>query len=614
MTGEAGPSTGALSVGQILDGRYRIDAVLGEGGLGVVYRAEHVGLGRPAAIKVLHPHLGGVVELRQRFAREAKALSTLVHPHIVAIADFGEADGVSFLAMELLEGHTLEDLLKKGPPDPDLALDVFAQMLEGIAFAHDRGILHRDIKPGNVFLQERPDGTHHVKLVDFGLAKIGDGGGGQAMPTLTRLGTVLGTPSYMSPEQGISAAADTRSDVYSLGIVLFELLTGRVPFDADTPGDMIRAHLTQDLPDPEKLRSGLKMTRELRSLLMKSLAKRKEDRFAGAGEMLAELRALPSPAATIKGAKANGKPKPARAPLPPPPPAAEKIADPSVDETVLAGPPREPKTVADRPQAPVAMPREVRSRAGCIATVLILPVVGLVAAGAWWLWSPGTPSAADDGGGEIEAVGEDAIPETPPEEPMRGSGVRNRTAGPPPGETPTSTRTAGTGTETTATESTAETTTDATAATGADAPVDRLARVPRALRGVYTRVRRGQPLTERQMKFLRDYQQDHRDDAAASVILGHDHVQRNWIESAIDRYEIAHRLDPASRGTPWMRDDIIAMAAGDVHERKAADLVVRVYGAEAIPLIDAALARGNLAAAATARLQRLRVRLARRRQ
>src|SRR5690606_36548179 len=179
-------------IGRVLDQRYRIETVLGAGGVGVVYRAEHTGLRRPVALKVLRHGFEENAHLRRRFEREARVLSQLSHPNVVALTDYGIADGMPYLVMELLEGRTLEDFLEEeGPPPARIALEIVRAVVRGLAFAHDRGVLHRDLKPGNVFLQALPDDPNHVKLLDFGLAKLlfdEDNQSGED-PTLTKTGT-----------------------------------------------------------------------------------------------------------------------------------------------------------------------------------------------------------------------------------------------------------------------------------------------------------------------------------------------------------------------------------------------------------------------------------------
>ena len=198
-------------IGRKLDGRYEMLGRLGEGGVGVVYRARQVHLGREVAIKVLHKDAAAIPEWRRRFEREAQALSALAHPNVVPVTDSGIDNGVPFLVMELLQGKTLADLLKEGPLPLWRALDIARQLLRGLAFAHGKGIVHRDLKPANVFLQELPDQADHVRLLDFGMVKfLEKADSGPMADTLTRAGVVFGTPAYLSPEQAKGGPADAQ--------------------------------------------------------------------------------------------------------------------------------------------------------------------------------------------------------------------------------------------------------------------------------------------------------------------------------------------------------------------------------------------------------------------
>ncbi len=286
------PQTDPL-VGRTLDGRYEVLGRLGEGGVGVVYRGRQTHLGRFVAIKVLHQDAAGIPEWRRRFEREAKALSALAHPNVVPVTDFGIDGGVPFLVMELLQGKTLQELIKEGPLPLGRTLDIFRQTLRGLAFAHGKGIVHRDLKPANVFLQELPDQADHVRLLDFGMAKFLEGSGSRTVPeNLTRAGIVFGTPAYMSPEQVKAGAVDARSDVYTAGILLFELLTGRRPFLADSYEGYLGAHLTQPVPSLAKVRPKIPAARLFQTLIERAMAKKPADRFEDAGALLAGLEAL----------------------------------------------------------------------------------------------------------------------------------------------------------------------------------------------------------------------------------------------------------------------------------------------------------------------------------
>ena len=286
------PQTDPL-IGRTLDGRYEVLGRLGEGGVGVVYRGRQTHLGRFVAIKVLHQDAAGIPEWRRRFEREAKALSALAHPNVVPVTDFGIDGGVPFLVMELLQGKTLNELIKEGPLPLARTLDIVRQTLRGLAFAHGKGIVHRDLKPANVFLQELPDQADHVRLLDFGMAKFLEGSGSRTVPeNLTRAGIVFGTPAYMSPEQVKAGAVDARSDVYTAGILLFELLSGRRPFLADSYEGYLGAHLTQPVPSLAKLRPKIPAARVFQALIERAMAKKPAERFEDAGALLAGLEAV----------------------------------------------------------------------------------------------------------------------------------------------------------------------------------------------------------------------------------------------------------------------------------------------------------------------------------
>jgi len=307
----AGPDRrGEELIGMTL-GQYRVEYRLGAGATGVVFRGRDTATGAIVALKVLNENLGTISSLRGRFEREARLLTKLEHPNIVHIANFGVQDTYTFIAMELLEGRTLEDALDEAPLDPLRAIEVMTEMLRGLAFAHAKEIVHRDLKPANVFLvrpttAEPPLGTSapqhdRVKLLDFGLAKLlSDDGGEGEDGTLTRKGRIVGTPAYMAPEQITGVSLDVRADVYASGILLYELLADRRPFLSDRRSELLRAHLLAPPPPLETVREGLTVHPELEGLVQKALEKNPNDRFPSAQAMLDALLALP--------------PKPARMP------------------------------------------------------------------------------------------------------------------------------------------------------------------------------------------------------------------------------------------------------------------------------------------------------------
>ncbi len=281
-------------IGQVIGERYRIVARLGAGGMGVVYRAEHTLMDKPFAVKLLHAELGGSEELALRFEREAKSASRLDHPNIIRVTDFGrEADGTLFLVMELLEGPPLSEVLAEARRLPlGRAVALVAQILDALAHAHALGVVHRDLKPDNVIVSSRPGWTEQAKLLDFGIAKlVGGDEGTDAGPTLTRAGTIFGTPAYMAPEQITGEPLDARADLYAVGVVLFELLTGRCPFVADDLAGLLGKHLSEAPPRLSDAAPDLAFPDALDLVLQRALAKRRDDRFVDANEFRTMLLA-----------------------------------------------------------------------------------------------------------------------------------------------------------------------------------------------------------------------------------------------------------------------------------------------------------------------------------
>jgi serine/threonine protein kinase/tetratricopeptide (TPR) repeat protein len=276
----APPSDGLI--GQTL-GSYRILSVLGEGGMGKVYRAEQTSLGRAVCVKTLLPQLAGDVTLIERFKREARASSALNHPNIIGVLDFGESDaGFFYIVMELMTGGSLEDDINTRAPMPIArAVALTEQILSALEEAHGAGIVHRDLKPANVFLGKLRDGADLAKVGDFGLARYIDDA---AAPKLTATGMVCGTPGYMSPEQISGHPLDGRSDVYAAGAILYEMLTGRAAFAGATLQDLFRNQLTGRPPSPSSA-SGLPIPLELDRVVQRSLEISRDARYASALEL-----------------------------------------------------------------------------------------------------------------------------------------------------------------------------------------------------------------------------------------------------------------------------------------------------------------------------------------
>ncbi len=277
-----------LASGTVLGDRYELHDVVGSGGMAAVWHATDSVLDRPVAVKVLHAQLAEDPAFLERFRAEAMASARLTHPNIVNVFDTGTDGPVAFIVMEMFDGETLRERLSRdGPMDPGEAASVMVQVLSALELAHENGVIHRDVKPANVLVS--PDGR--VKVTDFGIAKAAYEG---ADPTTT--GQVLGSVPYLSPEQVEGEPVDARSDVYGAGIMLYELLTGRTPFQAETEIAAAMMRLTNDPVPPRAIRAGI--SRPLEAVVLRALARDREARFATASDMAGALSRLQGPGAT----------------------------------------------------------------------------------------------------------------------------------------------------------------------------------------------------------------------------------------------------------------------------------------------------------------------------
>ena len=281
-------------VGRTIAGKYCLETLVGEGAMGAVYRARQTTLGTTLAIKVLHQQLAGEPMFAARFLREAQAASRVDHPSSMRVIDFGEEpDGLLYIAMEYVAGKTLAKIIEEASPLPVARIvDIACQALAALAVAHDLGVIHRDLKPENIMVLEGADDegrTHDiVKVCDFGVAKLLEGG--TRGPSVTAEGVVVGTPEYMSPEQARGETLDARSDIYAMGVLLFHLMTGKVPFDSSTAFGTAFMHVNDEPTRPRLLNPGVDS--RLEAICLKAMRKRPEDRFASARELRGELRAL----------------------------------------------------------------------------------------------------------------------------------------------------------------------------------------------------------------------------------------------------------------------------------------------------------------------------------
>ncbi len=309
------PAEGLLEPGTLVDGRYRVTRHLASGGMGEVYEAEHIYMRRTVALKVLHQEFGNDAEMATRFQREAQIASSLDHPNIVRVFDFGKTpDGKLFLSMELVSGEELENLLvREGAMEPRRAVALMSQICDAVQDAHAHGIIHRDLKLANVIVTKRRD-DESAKVLDFGIARLADEQslGGKAV---TRRGIVVGTPEYLSPEQALGQPLDARADVYSLGIMAYTLIAGRLPFYSDNLRHVVTMQLTQPPPPLQNIQPKLRSLPELCAAVVRALEKERERRFPSAASFAEALRA------GLEGRALPAAARSATAPIPAEPPA-----------------------------------------------------------------------------------------------------------------------------------------------------------------------------------------------------------------------------------------------------------------------------------------------------
>jgi serine/threonine-protein kinase len=336
------PSGDAL-VGQVVDGRYEVVGVVGEGGMGRVYEVRHTALERTFAMKVLRRELAREEDLAERFIREAKATASVKHPNVVQITDFGRLpDGIPYFVMELLVGQTLAEIIKASGPVPTVRAVRIARKIAGaLGAAHEAGVVHRDLKPENVFLVDSGravTASVDVRVVDFGAAKI------VGSSRMTRSGVVFGTPHYMSPEQASGQSVDHRSDVYALGVIMYEMFTGRVPFEADTYMGVLTQHMFVQPERPSHLNDAARDLGPIEDITLACLAKKPEERFTSMASLIDAIdgatRGQPD-----SGPESSASVAPPRPSAAPPPPAVRPSEPPIADEAravvrgLGAGPP-----------------------------------------------------------------------------------------------------------------------------------------------------------------------------------------------------------------------------------------------------------------------------------
>ena len=316
-------------IGKLAANRYKVQKRLGEGGMGEVYMAEHIAIEKRIALKVLRLEYSQKSEVVARFLQEAKSASRIKHPNVVDVFDFGQLeDGRFFLALEFLNGNDLaEEIRKQGLLPTARIIPIMMQVCRALSAAHASGVVHRDLKPENIFLNRTDDGEESVKLVDFGIAQmrtIGDGGANN--PRLTKAGTIFGTPEYMAPEQAGGRDTDLRSDVYAIGIILYELFAGKVPFAGTTLVHTLTMHLSETAKPINSL-GGRQVSPELEAMIAKAISKAPADRYQTMSALAEALLACPEGAGisrrSMLPSMADGMGSNPTISIPPPPPPAD---------------------------------------------------------------------------------------------------------------------------------------------------------------------------------------------------------------------------------------------------------------------------------------------------
>ncbi|MFH1132357.1 MAG: protein kinase, partial [Pseudomonadota bacterium] len=370
------------SIGQIVGGRYRLTKLLGQGGMGEVYSAEHVHITKTVAVKLLHPQIGNNAEAVARFRLEAQSASSIGHRNIVVIDDFGTMEnGRVYLCMEYLEGKSLAELMQTpGGISLCFALNIMCQVCDGLTVAHAKNIVHRDMKPENIFISVQDDGQPVAKILDFGIAKVS---GTDENQSLTRTGTVFGTPHYMSPEQALGQKVDYRADIYSAGVILFEIITGQVPFKAESFMGILSQHIVKQPPPFNTVSPDRTPPPSLEAIVFKAMDKDPKKRFSSMAELkmallqvLSEIRDIPDAKSLLGGTLIAPADRPATIP------ASDRLEIP-IPKTIMAGELVAPVPAPNKKSGP---PTKTKRKPGfviAIASAFLVLAGGLAVAFYW---------------------------------------------------------------------------------------------------------------------------------------------------------------------------------------------------------------------------------------
>jgi serine/threonine-protein kinase len=496
-------------------------ARLGVGGVGVVYQGRHVQLDELVAIRVLPKSAAASPEWRRRFEREAQVVSALAHPNVVPLIDFGIDADVPYLVTELLQGKTLADLINEGPVSPARALDIVRQTLRGLAAAHGQAIAHLDLKPANIFLQALPENADHVRLLDFGMARFLEG--------------TKGTPSYMAPEQVRAERVDTRADIYAAGVILFELLAGRLPYLADTAEGLMEAYVSEPVPALATLQPDLSIARLADPVITRAMAKRPADRYPKALWMLSALDEIDG---------------------------GSRVA---VTAAELAPTP----TLKDPPPVPSARrPHEPRSHPWRTPIALAV-LAAAVTTGVALLQRHRSPpvESARPVAAQSPAPNLQATPTPPAHAPP-----------PPPPATAAATQ--------------PQTKPAIAVAPGHRARDPWQEAVPEDLKPLRDRMERGERLNDGALGPAYAFARQNPRDPRAWLLIGHAYAQLGWLSNSVERYQRAYRADSTCRGDPQMLDDLIKATTHRVAGPAAVRAIREIYGAEALPALEKAIAHG----------------------
>jgi serine/threonine-protein kinase len=409
---------GAGRLGQVISGRYRIERLLGEGGMGAVYLAEHTAMRKRVALKLLHKEMSENQEVVARFEQEGFAAARVEHPNVASATDFGRAeDGTVYLVLEYVEGTPLRETISRGPMAPARALHVARQIAHALERAHDAGIVHRDLKPENVMLVQKGDDPDFVKVLDFGIAKVT----AAAMPEgssqpLTRLGTILGTPEYMAPEQALAEAVTPASDLYALGVILYEMLTGLHPFAPPDRAAMLSFHIVAPVPPMRERAPGCDCPAPVEAVVRKLLEKDKAARYPSARALVEAIDAAAAESGLEVRGSAVSLPKGGLAQLAPPSDPGWSAKD-SFAKTSYGGaapnletPPPARTTLTDTIRK---MPKgTLVALAAALPIGFLLVVVAFVVASRTTSAKPGVE--AGGGGSIFSGIGEPAKKTAPP--------------------------------------------------------------------------------------------------------------------------------------------------------------------------------------------------------